>query len=621
VDKEIGAMMRRRLLGGVLLLGLLGGCTVLAGLDNEYVLTEAGSADGAGSGGNGGSGCEPGTVQDCYSGPEGTEGVGACKGGLQACSADRSGYGDCTGEVTPEPEDCATAYDEDCDGEVLDEDAGCVCLPSTAASCYSGPAGTMGISVCAAGVEVCNELGTSYGPCVGEVVPAFEECGTAADENCDGEAACKGAHTWSKRFGDSSTQEVQSIATDGVGNVVLTGYFSGSVDFGGGPLWNTERGTFDTFVAKLDLAGTHLWSKRFGLGESQYAYSIATDSAGNIVLTGVLVGTADFGGGPLGSAGGNDVFVAKLSPTGSHLWSKRFGNVANQWGWSVSTDSAGNIVLTGWFGGTIDFGGQLLSSAEGSDIFVAKLDPAGNHLWSKSFGVGNDQYGRGIATDGAGNIVLTGDGFGIGSVDFGGGLLACGGLTDIFVVKLDPAGGHLWSKCFGDSTAQYSESIATDSAGNIVLTGAFEGTVDFGGQLLSSAGATDIFVAKLDPMGSQVWSKRFGDSSYERGNDIATDSVGNVVVTGDFEGTIDFGGGPYSNVGGKDVCVVKLEPSGVHLWSNCFGDSSHQQGQSVAVDGTGSVFLAGSLDGSADFGGGLLSSEGSVDIFVAKLAP
>lgn len=611
-------MMRRRLLEGVVLLGLLGGCTALAGLDNEYVLAEAGSADGAGSGGDSGSGCEPGAVRACYPGPEGTEGVGRCKGGQQECSADGSGYGDCIGEVTREPEDCATDDDEDCDGEVLDQDAGCVCQPKKAEDCYSGPAGTMGIGLCAAGVRVCNDLGTSYGPCIGEVVPAFEACGAVSDENCDGEAACNGAHTWSKRFGDSSAQEVQSIATDGAGNVILTGYFSGSVDFGGEPLLSSG-GSTDIFVAKLDLAGNHLWGERFGLGEGQFGHSIATDSVGNIVLTGVLYGGADFGGGLLWSEGGNDVFVAKLSPEGSHLWSKRFGNGFNQWGLSVAMDSAGNIVLTGAFAGTIDFGGQSLSSAGGADIFLAKLDPAGNALWSKSFGVGNDQWGRAVATDGAGNIVLVADG--LGGVDFGGGQLPWGGSYDIFVVKLDPTGAHVWSKCFGDSSSQSGPSIATDSDGNIVVTGTFLGTVDFGGGALSSAGINDAFVAKLDPTGAHLWSTSFGDPSFQHGIDIATDSAGNVVVTGAFEGTVEFGGGPRSSVGGKDVCVVKLDPSGAHLWSNCFGDGSDQHGQSIAVDSTGSVVLTGFLDGSADFGGGLLSSAGSSDIFVVKLAP
>lgn len=130
--------------------------------------------------------CTPGEVGDCYSGPPGTLGVGTCVQGQHTCDADGLGFGPCLGEVIPTPETCLDALDEDCDGQVNEEGSGCVCIPSSVSSCYSGPPGTQGVGACKAGGATCDALGTSLGPCVGEVLPVAEICGNGIDDDCDG---------------------------------------------------------------------------------------------------------------------------------------------------------------------------------------------------------------------------------------------------------------------------------------------------------------------------------------------------------------------------------------------------------------------------------------------------
>lgn len=180
------------------------------------------------------------------------------------------------------------------------------------------------------------------------------------------------------------------------------------------------------------------------------------------------------------------------------MWSQRFGDVGVDSGHSVTTDSAGNVVLVGGFSGEVDFGGEPLTSKGGRDIFVVKLDMSGGHLWSKAFGGADDQYGVSVMTDRAGNIVLTG--YFYGTVDFGGELLTSEGLMDILVAKLDPSGVRVWSKRFGDAASQYGSGVTTDSVGNVLLTGFFAGTVDLvEREPLTSAGGYDFLVAKLAP--------------------------------------------------------------------------------------------------------------------------
>jgi len=119
--------------------------------------------------------------------------------------------------------------------------------------------------------------------------------------------------------------------------------------------------------------GKHLWSKCFGDGSIQIAYAVVDDASGNVIVTGYIEDTVDFGGGALTSAGGWDIFVAKFGSEGAHLWSKRFGDGSDQAAEAVAVDASGNAMVTGYFDGTVDFGGGALTSAGSFDIFVAKF--------------------------------------------------------------------------------------------------------------------------------------------------------------------------------------------------------------------------------------------------------
>ena len=142
---------------------------------------------------NEGCACTPGTSEVCYSGPAGSDGVSLCHAGTHRCNAEGTGFGPCTDEVVPSPETCANAIDDDCDGLVNEEGAECVCTPGSTSPCYEGPLSTAGVGACALGMHTCNELGTAYGECVGQVLPAAETCATLDDDDCDGLANEEGA--------------------------------------------------------------------------------------------------------------------------------------------------------------------------------------------------------------------------------------------------------------------------------------------------------------------------------------------------------------------------------------------------------------------------------------------
>jgi hypothetical protein len=360
---------------------------------------------------------------------------------------------------------------------------------------------------------------------------------------------------------------------------------------------------------------THLWSQRFGSTSYDEGWSVATDTSGNVLVTGFFSGTVDFGGGNLVSAGAEDIFLAKYDASGNHLWSRRFGSTASDHGRSVAVDGSGNVFVTGLFQGTVDFGGGILTGAGQPDIFIAKYDANGNHLWSRRFGSGNEDVGWSVVADDSGNVFVTG--YFSGTVDFGGGNLVSAGLWDIFLAKYDASGNHLWSRRFGSAAYEYAYSVAVDGSGNVFVTGYFSGTVDFGGGNLVSAGGWDIFLAKYDASGNHLWSQHFGSTDDDEGYSVAVDGSENVFATGYFSGTVDFGGGDLVSAGGTDIFLAKYDASGAHLWSQRLGGTSYEYNVAVAVDTLDNVFLTGEFWGTADFGGGNLVSAGGTDIILA----
>ena len=394
----------------------------------------------------------------------------------------------------------------------------------------------------------------------------------------------------------------------------------GGLDTDIGTSTDTESGT-DTWSEP-----EHLWSKGFPGEGSCMGYSVAVDPSNNVFITGFFEDTIDFGGGKLTGAGGMDVFVAKFSPDGEHLWSEGFGGEGEDYGTSVTTDSAGNAIVTGAFCGTVDFGGGPLSAGgddiESSDIFVVKLGPQGDHLWSRRYGDESSQSGMAIATDDLDNVLFAGDIS--GTVDFGGGeITSTGSGRDAFVAKLDPQGDHVWSLGFEDQAWARAVSIAADGANNVIVGGVFTGGVDLGDGMSASAGGRDGFVVALDEAGSVLWSRVLGgggEQDYLRS--LAAGEGGGVVVTGIFSGSVDFGGGPLTSEGiTDDVYLAEYGADGEHDWSVARGNADWGAVWSwgVAINGVGEIVLVGWYTGpGVDLGGGALPESENWDMFVAK---
>ncbi|MBW2734768.1 MAG: hypothetical protein JRH20_20465 [Deltaproteobacteria bacterium] len=255
-----------------------------------------------------------------------------------------------------------------------------------------------------------------------------------------------------------------------------------------------------------------------------------------------------------------------------------------------------------------------------ADIFLASFTENGVHLWSKGFGGLNDDEVEDLAVDSSGNITIVG-GYVSSVTNLGGGDLKNAGYSDIFIASYDSTGAHRWSKGFGSAGDDVFLGIGVDGNGNVITTGLFSESIDVGGGLLTSEGLGDMVIASYDSTGTYRWSKGFGATMQCAGNGVAVDSAGNVVIVGSLSGTEDFGGGPLTGMGIADGVAISYDSGGTYRWSKLLGGSGRDEANDAVVDGMGNVIITGTFTDSADFGGGPLTSAGGEDIFLVKFSP
>jgi hypothetical protein len=401
-----------------------------------------------------------------------------------------------------------------------------------------------------------------------------------------------GNFVWAKKLGGFDYDYAYGIALDPSGNIYITGrfYSSGDFDPGAGTYSLTSAGQSDIFVCKLDPTGNFIWAKSMGGTSNEQADAITVDASGKVYTSGYYQGTTDFDPGSgtytIASPGGRDAFISTLDANGNFVSALSFSGASDSQGSSIKVDPAGNIYTCGYFWSICDFdpgaGTYTMSTSGNSDIFVTKLDAAGNLVWARKMGGSNSDYVYSLTLDGSGNVLTTGEFY--NTADFDPGPAAytftSTGFGDIFVSKLDPSGNFVWAKQMkgiGLSNGDAGKSITTDPSGNVYLTGIFTYTIDFdpgaGTYSLASLGGSDIFVSKLDAAGNFVWVAQMGGTNNEGGNDITLDAAGYVYSTGVFKGTADFDPGAsifnLTNSSGSqyDVYVHKLGSSSSFIGS------------------------------------------------------
>lgn len=276
----------------------------------------------------------------------------------------------------------------------------------------------------------------------------------------------------------------------------------------------------------------------------------------------------------------------------------------------VTSDKEGNTFITGHFTNAADFdpgaGTRILDGQPFGGVYLAKYDASGQLVWVQQFASNvlgpSGERGNAVATDDSGNVFIVGQ--------FKGTLdlrtrtsthisFRTSGGEDIFFIKLNKAGQILWAKKFGSRYDDFCYSLATDELGNIYITGESGGDMDFNpGTTNQQVLGYGIFLAKYDNNGDYIWANTIGVGA---GKNVKTDDKGNVYVTGYINRTSDFDPDTSAAIihtnGGQDIFVAKYNNDGVYLWAKGIGGNRDDFGNSIAVSSSGDVYVTGGFSG------------------------
>jgi len=396
--------------------------------------------------------------------------------------------------------------------------------------------------------------------------------GVAQAGTASSNAVC-GTPSQYRQFGSSEYDGALGVATDGSGNVYVVGSTTGNIA-------GTASSNGAAFVRKYDLNGTVVWTRQFGTATTMTrATSVAADSSGNIYVAGytsALLGATYYGT--------DDCFLRKYDSGGNVLWTQQFGTTWTDSANGVAVDGSGYAYVVGAAGTALTG-----TTADSPIAFIRKFDTSGGTLWTKQWA---NSSGNGVAR--AVKAIGTGTGTVYVAGDTGDGELRT------FALNGTPG----WIQPISDTVSSSVYALAVLGSGEAFVTGQ-----TWDDLAATNAGSADVFVRKYAANGTVAWTSQFGTPDWEEGDAIAVDGNGNSYVTGYTLGAI-----AGTNAGGTDLFLRKYSPSGSPLSTQQFGTTSNDHVTSMAVDGSGTLFIAG------DTGGAFVgTSAGSGDVFLRQI--
>lgn len=423
------------------------------------------------------------------------------------------------------------------------------------------------------------------------------------------------------QYFDSPNSLLFTLSVDPNGDSLLAGRFNNVINFGDMPL--IDQGNGDIFIARHGRDDQLLFSKAYGSAGSAGVVQGSAGPKGNIFLTGDIsdMTSLSIEGNVLTGPGawqmgldrlGSPALYANVVKTSGNAFIAPYGVAA------TANDIA---VHVGFFGEMINVGQFDLMSAGDTDGYIFKLDSLGQVAWARAVGGMGHENVSAIAIDANGDNYIAGYFNGSMMLAAGGNGITSAGGSDIFVGKLGPAGAPKWIRRLGGIGEEFIfGTLAVAPNGDVIVASRANDAIDVEGTVLPPAGQSDIFIARYATDGTLLWAKRYGDTSDQFVESIVTDVDGNIILTGNFQGAIDFGSGPLVNsspVGAYAGYVAKLDPNGNQIFGRVF--EGQTDGLRVAADGNQSILLAGTatninLDGVTSY----LPMGG---IFMARIAP
>jgi len=377
---------------------------------------------------------------------------------------------------------------------------------------------------------------------------------------------------WAKRAWGVASNSAAGICVDWDGFPIITGWFAEAIHFDEVVL--ESWGSYDMFVARYNSEGDVVWAKSAGGEGDDYGNRVTTNMEHDILVSGSFRYTAHFGEETtITSEGNRDIFIANYSNAGNFHWVKRAGGEGEDRAYDIISAADGSTYFTGLFNGKAFFGDHDVMSYSLLSTYVAKMNAGGQFLWVKKGSGGANDYARGfgISMDGEENVYSTGT-FS-GNLNFGEQTVQASGGSydfDVYITKHNPAGDLIWIKNGGGYGNDQGFDLETDVDGNSYVTGFFSNVAIFGGQILESAGKSDVFVAKYNWAGDVQWLKVAGGDYEDYGYGISLGNTveNNLYLCGNFQEEAAFDYIIISNWGAFDMFTAKLNYSGDFVADN-----------------------------------------------------
>lgn len=341
---------------------------------------------------------------------------------------------------------------------------------------------------------------------------------------------------------------INKFVIDASNNLVLIGNFSGTVDFDPGPATYNLTSSFggNVFMQKLDISGNFLSAMMLTGGGAAIPNSLCFDNIGNIIIAGQYTGTIDLdpgtGTASYTSAGSEDMFISKLSSSGTFIWGKSIGSVNSQKAFEVAIDNSNNVYAIG----------EYQNSGGSPRIYLCAYSSAGAVIWSK-MSQNSPSSGVGVKVNSNNEIVTVGTFYTNTDIGLNGlqSTLSQGG-PDIYISKYNIGGTLIWAKSIGGGGSESCEDLFLDANSNYYISGRYDGSMDFDPSTtnyIQAGNGNDGFIAKYDINGNFIYVKTIGapGTSYETCNATCV-SDDKVISTGFFSNVTDFdpGAGVYN---------------------------------------------------------------------------